>query len=73
MEVRGVPIAAKESSILLTLRELERWKEREARLTDPVEREQASRQVAYYSRLVSRMKRSLNPTNLTSVVRSFLR
>lgn len=66
-------MAAEESSILLTLRELERWKEREARLTDPKEREQASRQVAYYRRLVSQMKRKVSPTSLAAVVESFLR
>lgn len=66
-------MAAEESSILLTLRELERWKEREARLTDPEEKEQASRQVAYYRRLVSRMKRKVSPTSLAAVVESFLR
>lgn len=66
-------MASKESSILLTLRELERWKEREAALTDPAEREQASRQVAYYTRLVGRMKRAVSRTDLTAVVNSFFR
>lgn len=66
-------MAPREESILLTLRELEAWKEREAALTDPAEREQASRQVAYYRRLVARMKRTLAPTNLTAVVDSFFR
>lgn len=66
-------MASKEASILLTLRELERWKEREAALSDPAEKEQASRQVAYYSRLVARMKRTVSPTNVSSVVRSFFR
>lgn len=66
-------MASEESSILLTLRELERWQEREKALTDPKEREQASRQVAYYRRLVSRMKRRVVPTTLSSVFDTFLR
>lgn len=62
-----------EASILLTLRELERWQERKRRLSDPDEVEQAARQVAYYRRLVSRMKRKLSPTTLSSVFDAFIR
>lgn len=59
--------------ILLTLRELERWQERKQRLDDPEEVDQAARQVAYYRRLVSRMKRKLSPTTLSSVFDAFIR
>lgn len=61
------------ASILLTLRELERWQERKRRLDDPEEVDQAARQVAYYRRLVSRMKRKLSPTTLSSVFDAFIR
>lgn len=62
-----------DASILLTLRELERWQERKRRLDDPQEVEQAARQVAYYRRLVSKMKRKLSPTTLSSVFDAFIR
>lgn len=62
-----------DASILLTLRELERWRKREQRLEDPQEVEQAARQVAYYRRLVSKMKRKLSPTTVSSVFDAFFR
>lgn len=66
-------MAAEDASILLTLRELERWQEREQQLDDPREVEQAARQVAYYRRLVSKMKRKVSPTTLSSVFDAFFR
>lgn len=66
-------MAPEDTSILLTLREKERWEEREAQLSDPEDREMASRQVDYYQRLVRRMKRTVSPTTLSSVFEAFLR
>ncbi|MFA5861496.1 MAG: hypothetical protein WDA16_07350 [Candidatus Thermoplasmatota archaeon] len=60
-----------EKAILLTLAELDRWKEREAQLR--AELEKVERQVAYYEALAQDMKKEVRPARLSDLFRAFLR
>ncbi|MBI4392441.1 MAG: hypothetical protein HY556_01400 [Euryarchaeota archaeon] len=61
----------RDEAILETLRELEKWRERQA----AIERELAGirSQVAYYERLVSEMKRETKPARVTDLLDSIAR
>lgn len=60
-----------EKAILLTLAELDRWKERENELR--AELEKVERQVAYYEALAQDMKKEVRPTRISDLFRAFLR
>jgi hypothetical protein len=58
-----------ERAILLTLAELDRWKERESELR--AELAKVQRQVAYYEALAQDMKREVRPARVSDLLRAF--
>ena len=61
----------RESAILRTLSELDRWKRRQDELR--AELEKVDRQVAYYEALAKDMKKEVRPARLSDLLRTFLR